>query len=239
MLCVYLGVVMKVLFGNGVADARGSQAGATFSRNKGGAYVRQRVKGTNPNTALQAEVRSNLSLLATYWGQTLTQVQRDGWTVFGENFPVTDRFGNVIILTGQQSFTRLNARLLSAGLAIIATAPMDQNVTDLTSASMTAAAGTSAVTITFDPSPLPSGDYLQVRFSPQVSPGKSQAKNQLRLVIPGNEEEESPVSLGSEFEAYWSQNLTAGQKIFAEVNTLRASNGAVDTPLVLSCIVGS
>ena len=106
---------MKVKFGGGVAEARGSIAGTTFSRNKGGSYARQRVTPVNPQTAAQQAQRSRISELATHWGQTLTQAQRDGWVVFAENFPITDVFGDSLVLSGAQGYTRINSRLLAAG----------------------------------------------------------------------------------------------------------------------------
>lgn len=231
------GYVMKVVFGGGVADARGSIAGNTFSRNKGGAYSRQRVTGINPNTPLQNEVRTILSQLATEWSSLLTQTQRDGWGTFAQNFPITNNLGAVIYLTGQQAYQRINQRLLNAGLSKIATAPTDQDVTDLTSASLAADVNGDALDLTFAPSPIAAGDYIVVRMSPQVSPGKIQAKNQLRTVLISGSAATTPLDLAAAWSAYYGESLVEGRKIFFEVFSIRSSNGAIDTPLVGSTVV--
>ena len=135
---------MKLEFSALVAAASGSVAGNTFSHNAGGPYVRRRATPTNPSTVAQQEVRSRLAELASHWGNTLTQAQRDGWVTFGQNFPSTDSLGKTIVLSGSQAYSRVNARLLSAGLTRVDTAPADQDVTDLITMSATMDVGTGA-----------------------------------------------------------------------------------------------
>jgi len=67
-----------------IGDLRGSIGGQTYSRNKAGAFIRQRVKPVNPQTVRQQNARyrfGNMSILF----QSLTSAQKTCW----ENFAKT------------------------------------------------------------------------------------------------------------------------------------------------------
>ena len=91
---------LKVKFGGGLTDARGSIAGNTFSRNHFGAFVRARVTPTNPNTDRQVHVRASLAFLSARWSNTLTLAQRTAWELYGSSVAMTDVLGATIYLTG-------------------------------------------------------------------------------------------------------------------------------------------
>lgn len=99
---------MKVLFGGGIVAARGSIAGNTFSRNHYGAFVRARVTPVNPKTARQVQVRAAIAFLAAMWADTLTDVQRIAWNLYGSSVAVLDSLGATMYLTGYNHFIRSN-----------------------------------------------------------------------------------------------------------------------------------
>jgi len=103
--------------------ASGSIGGTTYSHNRGGMYTRARAIPTNPNTILQQARRNTLGQLSSRWGQTLTPAQRDGWEVYAQNTPQTDKLGQQLILTGQQMYVRNNAVLQAGGMTIVDDAP--------------------------------------------------------------------------------------------------------------------
>lgn len=105
-----------------VTEIRGSLGGNVFSRNKGGAYVRQRVKPINPNTPKQAAVRGTFGTLQALW-RSLTQAQQDEWKAATENYTAVNRVGDVIKYTPLQLFTRCNMTLLEGGGTTIITIP--------------------------------------------------------------------------------------------------------------------
>jgi hypothetical protein len=86
-------------------------------------YTRARVTPTDPSTARQQAMRAAMGTLAPYWGETLTQVQRDAWNLYGANVPWINPLGQTIFLTGQQHFNRINTVLLQIGEAINPAAP--------------------------------------------------------------------------------------------------------------------
>lgn len=230
---------MKVKFGGGVAEARGSIAGTTFSRNKGGSYARQRVTPVNPQSTYQQAQRARVSLLATEWSQTLDQTERDGWKVFADNFPLTDVFGDSLVLSGAQAFTRINCRLLAAGQSSLTTAPSDQDVTDLTSASCAVDLTAGTATITFAPTPVGASDHIQVFATPGISPGISFVKNKLRLIETSSAAQATGFDFTTAYEARFGALPTVGMKMGVRVRTIRSTNGACDASLVADAIAAT
>lgn len=112
---------MKVRFSI-LAAASGSFGGVVASHNRGGPYLRARVVPTNPSSSAQVEIRTIFGNLASAW-QTLTQDQRDAWTTYAINVPVTDSMGDPLTLTGQQMYVRCNTARVQAGLARVDPGP--------------------------------------------------------------------------------------------------------------------
>lgn len=115
---------MKVKFGAGIVDGRGSIGGTTFSRNHYGAFARARVTPVNPNTARQQTVKAAIAFLAQYWAVTLTAVQRTAWELYGSSVAMTDSLGATIFLTGYNHFIRSNVIRKMFGEPIIAPGPV-------------------------------------------------------------------------------------------------------------------
>jgi hypothetical protein len=99
---------LKVKFGGGITDARGSIAGNTYSRNHYGAYMRARVTPVNPNTARQQLVKASIAFLADMWSNTLTAPQRTAWELYGSSVAMIDSLGATMYLTGYNHFIRSN-----------------------------------------------------------------------------------------------------------------------------------
>jgi|TARA_Y100000310_G_C20528168_1_gene737120 hypothetical protein len=97
----------KVQFGGGISAMSGKAAGNVFARNKGGAYMRNWVRPTNPQTTAQQNQRNTLALKSAAW-RTLTDSQRDSWKSWADDNPVLDRMGASIVLTGAQAYTKIN-----------------------------------------------------------------------------------------------------------------------------------
>lgn len=109
--------------GSLIAQASGSVAGNTFSRNRGGQYIRNRATPVNPQTAQQVAVRNAFSQLTVAWGQTLTDTQRAAWDNYAANVPVLNALGDSIFLTGFNMYVRSNTPRLQAGLTRVDSGP--------------------------------------------------------------------------------------------------------------------
>lgn len=134
-----------------ISSGSGSIAGITFSRNKGGMYMRARAIPTNPNSVPQQNIRGHLATLVGAWTNTLTTPQRGAWDVYAANTPVFDALGASIHLTGQQMFIRSNTARLQVGLPLVTTAPgtFDLGTYSIPSAG-TVSAAADTIQIAFD-----------------------------------------------------------------------------------------
>lgn len=231
----------KVLFGNGVAEMRRSIAGNTFSRNKGGAYARQRVRPINPQTPEQIAARERISLLSKRWGVSLTQPQRDAWTAFAEINTVVDVLGQNLQLSGIQMYIKLNARILVVSGTIIDDAPLNQDVSQIVTAtatiSLTGGPGLE-YTVAFSPTPAVATEELQVFSTPLLSPGISFVKNRIRLIIPDGDTAVSPIDVLADWQARFGPVLIETAKIVTFLRVLNTLNGAVSVPVRTDAFVG-
>lgn len=227
----------KILNGGGVAEIRGSIAGTTFSRNRGGAYTRNRVSPVQPQTVFQLAQRARFTELSKAWGGDLTQNQRDGWDAFALLFPVVDVFGLQTILTGEQMYVKLNTRMLAAGLSRFDTAPVDQQVGEISSASLAVTLLPALViAVTFTPTPTTNNNNMQFLFAPPSPPGRTFIKNQVRLILSRPPGQASPDDITPQYTGRFGSPV-ATQKVSGLIRLLNADNGAISTPVRVDTIV--
>lgn len=100
----------KIKFGALLVDMRGKLGGTVFSRNKGGAYSKNKVTPLNPKSSYQQAQRNALSAKAGVW-RTLTPDQRRSWIDGSVNFPQVDVFGDQYFLAGNMLYNKLNLNL--------------------------------------------------------------------------------------------------------------------------------
>lgn len=168
-------------------QASGSVGGVTYSRSPSGMYARGRAVPVNPGTRQQTRVRALLGLLSGLW-QSLSVGERDLWSVYGDNVPVTNRLGDSINLSGINHFIRSNApRLQSEAnplLARVDSGPTTFNLSSFTpiSALASVAAG---LAINFDATDdwaNEDGASMLIYMSAPNSPGRVYNKGPYRLV---------------------------------------------------------
>lgn len=166
---------MKIKFGGGIVDARGSIAGNTFSRNHYGAYVRARTSPINPNTAAQQLVRNSVAFLADMWAATLTAAQRTSWNLYGSSVAMTDKLGATMYLTGYNHFIRSNILLKMSSLTLVSAGPVIFEIPahDPTFA-ITASEGTQQISFVFDDTMAWANEDDAYMFKFQGSPQNAQ-----------------------------------------------------------------
>jgi len=174
----------KVQFGGGISAMSGKMAGNVFARNKGGAYVRNWVKPTNPATTKQQNQRNTLSLKSAAW-RGLTDGQRDSWKSWADDNPVLDRLGASIVLTGAQSYTKININRDNASDAAV---QADVPSAPTFAANVLDTSGSLDIQIAGDTFLVPLGagaaenDIVFVFASKPVSAGVTNTNSQMRLV---------------------------------------------------------
>ena len=105
-----------------LATISGSLAGATFARNRGGAYVRNRTVPVNPNSDMQVLARGAMTNSAQYW-RTLADAVQESWKQYADNTPTTNRLGETMHISGFSQFVKLNGFLQFLGFSIHPNAP--------------------------------------------------------------------------------------------------------------------
>lgn len=115
-----------------IAEARGSVGGTVFSRNRAGAYTRNRSVPVNPGSTGQDQVRIALSAANVFWVEVLDDEQRDLWDDYAFNVPKTNKVGQSFNATGQNWFVGSWVNRFRAGLQPVLDAPtmFDRGPTD-------------------------------------------------------------------------------------------------------------
>jgi len=113
----------NILYGAGIADARGSIGGLTLSRGAGGAIGRARVKPVNPRSTLQSARRARTSFLTKQWSATLTEQQRADWRAYAAGTTWTNKLGQSIQINGLAAFLRLNSLAFLYSSTVLVAAP--------------------------------------------------------------------------------------------------------------------
>ncbi len=127
-----------------IESGSGSLGGMTFSRNRGGPYIRGRSIPTNPNTPQQQAVRSAAAQLASLWRNTLTETQRASWDLYAENVLLPNPLGQSRNVGGLGMYIRSNVpRIASgvAGLVRVDAAPIIFNLGDVGPLTIVSATG--------------------------------------------------------------------------------------------------
>jgi hypothetical protein len=220
-----------------VSDVRGKLNGSVASRNKGGAYLRNKVTPINPATSHQTLQRSQISNVSKQWSQ-LTQAQRDGWTAYGGIIGAKSIFGNSKILSGIATYQRINQIVLTAGGARIDTAPITSAVTSILSLSLVANHTGPLLTLTFSPSPLAGTVGTYIFATPAMSPGIKNINTHLRFLnftAAATSPLELHVAWIARFGAFPS--TASGQRIGLQVQIVDTSSGAISAAATVSTLV--
>ena len=158
------------------SQASGSIAGITYSHNRGGMYTRARVTPTDPSSSRQQIMRATMGTLAPYWGQSLSQAQRDAWDLYASNVPWTNPLGETIFLTGQQHFIRINTVRLQFNEAILDDAPTVYDLGTFTAPAIDSAHAIPNVEISFnnaDAWAIAVGGFMFLWAGKSIGPGRA------------------------------------------------------------------
>ena len=178
-----------------VSEIRGKMGGTVFSRNKGGAYARQFVKPTNPNSPAQASNRGLFGSLMTSF-RALSTPDQQTWKDNAAAYPQQNKVGDTVYLTGAQLYAKMNMVLLNAGLTPITALPASPIALTTASATQALADVNSWTQDSGDPGTFSAGiaievpggawgtdEQVQIYASPMVSLGINSIRStNLKLV---------------------------------------------------------
>lgn len=106
----------------GITAIRGTIAGQTFSSNKGGIYVKNWAKPSNPMTPAQTALRNMFGSVVRTW-RLLTEAQRNDWNAYAQGRTTVDILGESRTMTGRGAFISVNQNRLHVGLPLSESVP--------------------------------------------------------------------------------------------------------------------
>ncbi len=98
----------------GITALSGTAGGSTFAFNRGGKYVRNWAKPSNPQTAAQQTMRSIFGFVSQLWG-TLTPEQVGQWNEAAVEQQRVDVFGDEHTMNGFTYFKAVNQNRMHGG----------------------------------------------------------------------------------------------------------------------------
>ena len=132
------------------SDIRGSVGGTVFSRNNGGAYAKQRTKGTDPNTSGQQVMRSIMASMFTLWSAVTAAIRAD-WAVYAQNVTMVNRLGDAINVSGYNMYARTRSIMDRLGLTMVTAAPTVMTLAEQdNTVAVTPSEGSQNLSIAFD-----------------------------------------------------------------------------------------
>lgn len=204
------------------SEISGSVAGTTFSRNRGGAYMRARVVPTNPNSPEQQAIRNAVNQLANQWTNVLSASVREAWELYAANVPILNPLGAPIYVSGMNHYIRSLAPRMAAGLTYVQDAPTIFTTGEFTDPSFAASDATQKVALAFentDAWAAEAGAHMLLYVSRPKGPGINFCKGPYRYagkvsgaVVPPT----SPAQIDAPFA------FAADQRLFCRVTVSRA-----------------
>lgn len=225
----------KIKYTFAVADLRNKYNGSVFSKNRAGAYVRNKVTPVNPQTVAQVLKRSQFTGLSQAW-RGLTEAQRLSWASQVEGYKKTDIFGDLRTPSPLNLYMRLNGNLLAINQPTIAVAPIPGTTPTITELTLTA--DVSDTELEFDPGVLavPAGTSWLVEATPGVSAGKNFVKSEFRVIAVLPAASVTPYNAWADFVAIFGAPV-AGQKVFVRVTPITNATGLRGQAISASAIV--
>ncbi len=226
---------MKFTPGPAIAAASGSIGGTVFSHNRGGPYTRNRSIPITVSSDAALNAKQRLATASQDW-QGLSDVQRESWTNWALQNPVTDALGFPRHKTGHQSYVGINARRASAGDVAIAVPPIVPAPDGLLTLVVDGDIGLGDVDLEFTASPLGATELLYIEAAVTNSQGINNVNSLLRLVGFSAAAQASPFDIESIVEARLG-TLVVGQKLFARVSVYDNATGLLSLPLVDTVVI--
>lgn len=224
----------KVQFGMIVTDMRNKLGGHVFTKNRGGSTVRTKVTPANPQTTYQSGIRQIFTALSQGW-RSLTADQRNAWNAAVSSFQRTDIFGNLRTPSGINLYQRLNNVLVQVGVAALTSPPLPEAVADCYVASITAAVGTPALSVTLNET-IPANTSLMLFATSPQSAGRNFVKSQFRLIAVLPAAETSPYDALTKYTAKFGDTGQVGQKIFVKTVAVNTNTGQQGASAIASVI---
>lgn len=226
---------MKIKWGALVVDGRNKIGGQVASKNKAGAYMKNKVTPANPQTTSQTDVRSNLTTVSRAWSG-LTAEQRAAWNAYAAQYPYQDIFGDSKYLSGFNMFMKCNLNLLAADESQITAPPATHEVTEVIWGIDTCEAP-STLDVNSATATAPANTRCIFLATPCLSPGRVPSKSDYRQIKSYDTWSGGALSLGTNYGIKFG-NLVTGQNVGLGYYSLNTETGLVSQMRTETAIVG-
>jgi hypothetical protein len=226
---------MKAKFGSFIVSGSGKIGGHIASRNRGGAYLKNKVTPLNPNTTAQQLARNRLKQFTQGWA-SLTAAQRNAWNACVTLWKTKDIFGDDNVPSGLNLYCRLNINLATVGAAAITSPPTLATVAAITSFSATVVGATGVVTLTFAPT-VPAGVAMKIQATAPMSAGKKYVKNMYRFIKSVAAAQTSPQVLTTEYAAVHGTPSNVGMVVWFKMSYFNITTGQEGPAIYTSAII--
>lgn len=112
-------------------DIKGKVGGTVFSKNGGGAYVKNKSNGQRGALTASSIAKARFGNVSSAW-KNLSAEQQKLWQNATPLYPTTDKFGDSRLLSGRSLFMQLNTNLVNAkqGMILVPAPPRDLQIPD-------------------------------------------------------------------------------------------------------------
>lgn len=220
-----------------VAAMSGSIGGTTYSRNKGGAYMRFRAIPVTSTTPEAMAAKTRMSAASQAW-QVLTEGERDAWSQWANANPITNALGNPVTLSGAMAYIGIRARLVLAGQTILTEPPIVSAPPALLTVVQDGDIGLGDVDVEFTATPLGATEYLWLRAAVTSSAGIKNVNNLLRFVGISGAAATSPFDDQGLIETRLG-TLVVGQTLHVFAHVFDSATGLLSGPLRSDVLVST
>jgi len=169
----------KVAYSPLITAIRKKLGTSVFTINRYGAVIRKRVKGINPRTTAQTNIRGDFSAATKAW-KALTAAQRAGWAALASTLTKTDVYGKSYTLAPNALFTQVQTHERMLGITPATAAVTPSGTIPAAPLSVAAVSSTGVVTVTTGTQAASTGYYV-IKTSPGLSPGVTYGGSKLRI----------------------------------------------------------
>lgn len=210
-----------------VSQASGRIGGTIFSRNRGGAYVRNGSIPTTVTTPAAQLIKYVTAIVSQAWAGLDAEVQEQ-WREWATQNPVINRLGQSRTLSGHQAFVQINARLVYAGSEALDSPPIGAAPAPFEPGVVTFEKAPLSLTVAFTPTPAPANVVVQCYAYLANSPGVSYVRNRLALVTTSAAAAVTPLDIAEDVEDRFG-TPQAGQTLHLGLRALDMSTGLVSS----------
>ena len=225
---------MKVKFGSIIIDGAGKLGGNILAQNKAGKHIKNNKKYSQRSSDDQKRAQAIYAGNSFAWRQ-LSEAFQDAWRNAAADWKLTNRFGDIMKLSGQQLFIKANNNILKVGGARITVPPTKVAVSAITQLQLIICDG--VVFVHYEASNALPNEVLLIEFTDPMYKSVKYIKDRFRKLQTTTNLGSGELDLNVEYYAKFGVPAN-GKKINARAQIVNSITGQIGVSLQASTIVG-